>query len=591
MQNGLLNLSFTHWGIFMLFIIPALIDIAIFVYAFFFLPNNKINKVFSVFVLLLGTAQAIDGFMRMSTSAETAMKWSNMLAAVWVFIPPFELLFVFHYTRWIKKVPANILLFFLFFPPVLLRLFSIAGLYKTTVLQSEQWNWIINPQDTIVTNATYLWNVALSVISFVLYWVYYVQTKKNSRKRNFALIIAVGNTIPFLIAITAEVILPLAFKMNDIPLSTPVIAIFSVSILIAITKYKALNFSPKHQLKNIIETMNEGLAIVNLKSEIMYANKVFCKMVGYEFKELKGQNAYNLLIKEHEEWEKVEKGLKERREKKGGQYEILMTTKSGEKKWMMLNGTPYVDEKGNVIGSLGLFTNIDALKSANKELELFIYKASHDLRGPLASILGLTMLLKHEKDAKEVQNYTDMIDTSAKKLDTILLTLIKSMQIRDTKNFEDKIDFEALLNEILQRFKGYDEFSLIEIIKNISIKGNIVSNKLILESIFQNIIENAIKYQNPETLNPYLKISIIETEKEIQIVFEDNGVGIDSLAIDKIFDMYYRGSSKAKGTGLGLYLVKNGVEKLNGNIKVESELGKGIKFIITLPINTTKNDS
>jgi len=248
----------------------------------------------------------------------------------------------------------------------------------------------------------------------------------------------------------------------------------------------------------------------------------------------------------------------------------------------MLNATPYIDTNGHIIGSVVILTNINDLKGANKELELFIYKASHDLRGPLASILGLSMLVKQEKNPKEVTNYLNMIDTSAKKLDTILVTLIKSMQIRDVKKFEDEISFDCLLNEIQQRFIGYEEYPLIEITKNISVKENVVSNKLILESVFQNIIENAIKYSNPEVLNSYLRINITETETAIEILFEDNGIGIDPTSVDKIFDMYYRGSNKSKGTGLGLYLVKNGINKLGGTIKVESELGKGTKFIVSL---------
>jgi signal transduction histidine kinase len=282
------------------------------------------------------------------------------------------------------------------------------------------------------------------------------------------------------------------------------------------------------------------------------------------------------------ESEKSIKGLKERLENKPGQFEIQITSKTGERKWMMLNATPYLDTKGKVIGSIGLFTNIDELKGVNEELELFIYKASHDLRGPLASILGLTSLAKKEKNSEETANYLGMIDESAKKLDSILMALVKSLQIKDATNFEDDINLHELLDEILKRFMGYEGFSALEIIKADSLNKNIHSSRLVLDSVFQNIIENAIKYRNPEALKSYLKIYLTETEKEIEITLEDNGIGIDAASADKIFDMYYRASDKGKGTGLGLYLVKNGMNKLGGTIKVASELGRGTKFIVSL---------
>lgn len=582
MQSSLFNLNFISWSLLLTFIVPGIINIGIFIYVFFFLPYNKTNKTFSAFVLLLGIAQALDGIMRMSATSETAMQWSEMTAVTWFFITPFELLFIFRYTGWDKKIRDTALLTFLFAPAIALGFLLIAGLHKTTVLKSEQWNWIVNPQNTFVTNISYLWGTIISLICFALYWIYFITVRNDKEKRKFSLIIAIGNTVPTIIGIIAEVIVPLVYKKNDIPITTPFITAFSIAILVAITRFKVLDFSPIHQLDRILEVMNEGLMIVNIKGEIMYANPAFCKEVGYELSEMAGKMGEGLLVKEQEEIEKLRHGIKNRIKNIPGQYEILGTTKQGKKVWFMLNATPYIDTNGHIIGSVVILTNINDLKGANKELELFIYKASHDLRGPLASILGLSMLVKQEKNPKEVTNYLNMIDTSAKKLDTILVTLIKSMQIRDVKKFEDEISFDCLLNEIQQRFIGYEEYPLIEITKNISVKENVVSNKLILESVFQNIIENAIKYSNPEVLNSYLRINITETETAIEILFEDNGIGIDPTSVDKIFDMYYRGSNKSKGTGLGLYLVKNGINKLGGTIKVESELGKGTKFIVSL---------
>ena len=185
MQNSLLNLNFDHWGVFLLFIIPALIDLSIFTYVFFFLPQNKTNKAFSAYVLLLGIAQALDGIMRMSTTAETALEWSKLTIVPWVFLTPIGVLFALRYTRWSKKIPQALLLALLFFPAIVFEFLIMAGFNKMVIIKSEYWNWIANPKDTVITNAIYAWNTVTSFISFLLYWIYYIRVRKDSKKRSF----------------------------------------------------------------------------------------------------------------------------------------------------------------------------------------------------------------------------------------------------------------------------------------------------------------------------------------------------------------------------------------------------------------------
>ena len=140
MQKNLFNISFDNWQIFLLFIIPALINVSIFVYVFFFLPQNRTNKIFSVFVLLIGIAQGIDGILRTSNSFETAIEWSRLEAAPWVFITPVGLLFALRYTKWDKKFSNEFILSVLFLPAILLEFIIIAGLNEVSVEKSEMWN-------------------------------------------------------------------------------------------------------------------------------------------------------------------------------------------------------------------------------------------------------------------------------------------------------------------------------------------------------------------------------------------------------------------------------------------------------------------
>ena len=587
MQGSLFNLSFANWPLFLLFIIPALINAALCVYIYIVLPSNKTNRALAVFLLLLVIEQTIDGCLRMSATFETATAWTKLYAAPLAFLMPFEILFIIRYAQWYKSINNLWFLTLLFLPAIAIELAIIAGLAKLTPIKSELWGWVTSPQDTLVTNAMYLWNVILTFVATGMYWVYYYSVRKNKEESKPALLIALGNLVPVIAGIIGQAILPILLKADDIPITTPAITVFSIALFMAVTKYKVLRFSPKYQWNTILENMSEGVLIVNTKIEIMYANVALCKLVGYEFSELKGLSAENLFIEDEGDKQKSTQAITDRQQGKQGQYEVRFTTKTGKKIWVSINGSPYYDTKGNITGSIATVTNVDELKSVNKELELFIYKASHDLRGPLASVLGLATLAKEETNMVETANYLDMIDVSAKKLDAILVALVHSLQIKDVNEFSDEIHIEELLNDILKRFQGYDGFATLAIIATFGGNGVVCSSRLILESICQNMVENAIKYQKQGISNAYLNISATHTENSIELVFEDNGIGISDLIIDKIFDMYFRGSSKGKGTGLGLYLVKHGVEKLNGSIQVESEKGKGTKFMITLPTQPT----
>ncbi|MCW3101630.1 MAG: domain S-box-containing protein [Bacteroidetes bacterium] len=223
------------------------------------------------------------------------------------------------------------------------------------------------------------------------------------------------------------------------------------------------------------------------------------------------------------------------------------------------------------------------LKSANRDLETFIYRASHDLRGPLSSIMGLTNVSRLEVSDKKALSYIDMISISTKRLDDTLIGLVQTMALKDVAKFEDEIDFKHMINETFGKFQFYEGFSRMKFDVGIRLSEPFISSRLILQPVIQNLIENSIKYQNLNEEHPTTKISISDTPVELHIVFEDNGIGMDKLIQDKVFDVYYKGTQSSKGSGLGLYIVKTALEKINGSIELESEPGKGSRFFIRLP--------
>lgn len=266
--------------------------------------------------------------------------------------------------------------------------------------------------------------------------------------------------------------------------------------------------------------------------------------------------------------------------------------KDGSVRNVYFNGKCVINEQGTLLRQIGILQDItetkkmeEDLKAMNKELETFIYRASHDLRGPLSSIIGLTNISKNDVIDETGRKYLQMIESSALKLDATLVSLVQSMTMRDMVISLEEVDLNEIINGILLQLKYHDGFSHININTENHLRQHLHSNKLLLTSIFQNLIQNAIKYQDYRNEKAFLNIKIRSKERGTEIIFEDNGIGIAQNLQNKIFEMYFRGTSSISGSGLGLYIVKIGVDKLNGTITCESEKGKGTKFTIFIPQN------
>jgi signal transduction histidine kinase len=225
-----------------------------------------------------------------------------------------------------------------------------------------------------------------------------------------------------------------------------------------------------------------------------------------------------------------------------------------------------------------------SLEEANRDLETFIYKAAHDLRGPLASIRGLISISRTDIEDEKASSYMAMIESAAGQLDMTLSGLMQSIRIKDAKDFNEPIDLSLLLVEIKERLKFKEGFDRIRIETHIDPGITFVSNKLIISSLLQNFMDNAIKYRDDRKKERYLCVTITSAGSKLRMTFSDNGIGIAKELQEKIFDMYYRATENSTGSGLGLYLVKAGVEKLGGEIKVESQAGMGSTFTVELPM-------
>lgn len=227
----------------------------------------------------------------------------------------------------------------------------------------------------------------------------------------------------------------------------------------------------------------------------------------------------------------------------------------------------------------------EELKKANTELDRFVYSASHDLRAPLTSVLGLVYLLK-EKDAEQDKNlYLDLMIESIGKLDSTIRDIVAYSKNNKTEIKFENINLKRLLEPIIVQLSNIEarNINLFDHVKVVN-DFNFIGDWSRLQIIFYNLMSNSIKYRSMMR-ELEIVIDVVELPDSLEIKFSDNGIGIDSKYINKIFDMFYRSNEKSTGAGLGLFVVKEIVDKLKGNIQVYSAEDVGSTFKINLPKN------
>lgn len=227
----------------------------------------------------------------------------------------------------------------------------------------------------------------------------------------------------------------------------------------------------------------------------------------------------------------------------------------------------------------------EELIKINKELDSFVYSVSHNLRAPLMSVLGLINLVQLENKSgdRNLDDYFQMMQHSIHKLDDTLKEILDySRNARSALNITE-VDIRKMVLESFGRLK-YMEGS-----ENItkSVEGNddasFHTDAYRLSVIINNLVSNAIKYRDSKKEDSTILVKADVSANELMLTFHDNGIGITGEYLPRIFDMFFRATERSEGAGLGLYIVKETVEKLHGNITVESRIGEGTTFKVTLP--------
>lgn len=573
---------------FFLYFLPSLINIGIFLYATFFLSRTRLNNSFSFFVLLLAGWQFLEGLTHISANEATAMVWYHMSGIFTIGVIVFQMLFALRITAWQSRIPIVFYYLLLFFPAIFFIVMTVGGQDHFIIKPSAFVGWNATAKPTLFMDLMYGWIAIISILTFFTFFISYLKTSKQDIKRKQLLLLTIGFSAPLLGGLIGEILLPFYLNNDAIPVTTPLVTVFSILSLIDIRRYKLLDFSPHHHWENILKSMSDGLIILNLKGKIMYANDAMCQMTGYNLEELNKMNGEQLLANS-ESKEKLKQTLEARQGSISSQNHFLLARKNKDTIWAVINGFPYLDRFGNVIGTVGIASDVTelllsqiTLRKKINDLNMFFYKTSHDFKTPIASLQGLLECYEKDDNIDDLVKYSRLcIQNLSAIVDRVSqLSVIQQKQLnQEDVDFNDKID--NVLKDIYKHFQPHPSIRIER-----AFESKIIHiEKYLLNLILRHLIENAFRYYDPTKSDPYVKITLDENESNYLIKVADNGVGIDSSIQEKIFEMFYRGNDSSKGAGLGLYIVKSAVEKLEGFLKLESKSGVGTTFFVSLPKN------
>jgi len=227
------------------------------------------------------------------------------------------------------------------------------------------------------------------------------------------------------------------------------------------------------------------------------------------------------------------------------------------------------------------------LTETNKELDQFVYSASHDLRAPLTSMKGLVQLIKHETNPDEIQKFLFLMDETLNMQDEFIHEIIDYSQNNRSRLRIVPINIDQMIDEVFGHLKPKKGTSEVRLEKDLKVV-QINSDPLRLRIIFHNLLSNAIKYSNRFSQQSLISVRTKLIGDNVCIEIADNGIGIDPRFHQKIFEMFFVTQQSDRASGVGLYITKESVAKLNGSISVNSEVGRGSSFTVMIPMRGEK---
>ncbi|HTE29256.1 MAG TPA: ATP-binding protein [Chryseolinea sp.] len=356
------------------------------------------------------------------------------------------------------------------------------------------------------------------------------------------------------------------------------------------TRYQALVEQIKKNetlLTQLFQNVPMAVVLLTDSGKVSQVNKGFEEMFGYSLEDMKDRSINDFIVPEELAHEGVDLHNLIASHRVIS-IETIRRHRNGKIVNVILYGMAVMLDN-QAIGIYGVYVDIthrkrveEELKIRNAELDNFVYKVSHDLRAPLSSVLGLVNLAKLPGNTDNPMDYIDIIGSKVEHLDHFIGDVLSHSKNLKMDVSNAKVEFKNIVDET------FNDLNYLEGAKGISrlikVEGiDFYSDPWRIAEILRNLISNAIKYRKLDQVTSEIGIRINVDHLRAEISFADNGIGIDEESLSKVFEMFYRATEQSDGSGIGLYIVKNAVEKLGGQITVSSRVGQGTRFNILLP--------
>jgi PAS domain S-box-containing protein len=373
-------------------------------------------------------------------------------------------------------------------------------------------------------------------------------------------------------------ILPLVNILNQTSPTSPVWLFLSAS-----EKSVQEMIKTESLLKELFENRRNVVIVTDESYNIRYASATVEAIFGVNPLSILGRNGFDFV---HESRRKEWRECLEHANGNGS-GEITLRTNNGDEIYFDVTVTNHVDHdeiRGMVVFMYDVTDRRELQKKLEKEnhqLDHVIYKTTHDLRAPLRSALGLIQVA--ELEPANYQRYLALIKSSLVRLDAMIEEMNNLFKNEKLAIQNDRIDVRQMVDREIENLNNMPEAQDIRF--DVFVDGDVpfYSDPLRVTTIVSNLLSNAIKYSDPHKIQKYIQVSAHVFADRLFITFEDNGIGIEAEHIGKIFDLFYRANADKKGSGLGLYIVKDTVDRLKGKVYVKSKRGESTSFTVTLP--------
>lgn len=361
---------------------------------------------------------------------------------------------------------------------------------------------------------------------------------------------------------------------------------------IAIRKSEAL-------FRALVENSGDVIGLTDQQGQMKYISPSVTPICGYtpeEFLNLKRRDLVH-----PDDQDRLNDFLRHLLLTRSEPHDLTFRLRHRDGHWQWMEGTAmnlsHIDSIGGAVANFRDITTrknnedekntlVQQLQLQNENLIQYSYIVSHNLRGPVARMLGLIDLIQREPVSPDVSTLLGMLHKAAFNLDEVIKDLTKILEIKSQQTqYKEWVDMAEVLQAIRETLSDQLKSTQTQLTITGHWPGQFYSIKSYLYSILYNLISNAIKYRDAHR-PPHIIVNMFYQPDMLGFTVEDNGIGIDlDRHSQKIFKLYQRFNLSVEGKGLGLYLIKTQVTALNGTIQVESHLDKGTRFTVTLPID------